>query len=106
MSDDMTCAKRIQALHGFKVWSKYETSCKGENLQLWIDDVNKCLNAVNLIQTKFNNEGAEPYDEMNEIDQTHSTVYHDKSDRSSANHQTTTSLVLLLSLLTLILKEV
>lgn len=52
--DDMSCAKKIQALHGFKVWQKYETSCKGAHLQSWIDDVNKCLNNP-LLRSDFEN---------------------------------------------------
>ncbi|XP_063701355.1 lysozyme-like [Culicoides brevitarsis] len=51
--DDMTCAKKIQAAHGFKVWPKYETSCKGVHLQSWIDDVNKCLNGKILMRNDF-----------------------------------------------------
>lgn len=90
--DDMTCAKKIQVQHGFKVWPKYETSCKGENLKFWIDDVNKCLNGPSLIRTSFNEEGEEPFDDTN-------SLYSDKSDRSAAqwNSKTSNSLLNLLS---------
>lgn len=103
----MTCAKKIQVQHGFKVWPKYETSCKGDNLQLWINDVNKCLNGPSLIRTSFNEEGAEPFDESNSLDNSPSSVYSDKADRSFAglNYKISMNLLILLPLLTLVLKE-
>lgn len=91
----MTCAKKIQVQHGFKVWPKYETSCKGENLQLWIDDVNKCLNGPSLIRTSFVEEGAEPFDVSD------SSIHSDKSDHSSAPVAVRVSLGLILSLFAL-----